>query len=156
VCDEQGTLVDRSPKLKDEEARSEQIRKSMRTSIGQPYFCGLMDSQGQSWRVQQRRLQGNIQSVPPAHAAKQELTERIYSTLFLVGAASEAPMSATLRSLAWTLSGLSGGVWLLAALLARRLCRRALLPVTNMAQAARMTTCASRLPLRNCWRGFAP
>ncbi|HEV3083519.1 MAG TPA: ATP-binding protein [Gemmataceae bacterium] len=149
VCDAQGTPVDRSPNLKDEEARSEQIRKSMRTAVDQRYFCELIDGQGQSWHVQQRRLQGNNQSVAPAQAAGQEPAERIYSTLFLVGAASKAPLSATLRSLAWTLIGLSGSVWLLAALLARRLCRRALLPVTNMAEAARTMSAAEldqRLP----------
>ncbi|HEV3443005.1 MAG TPA: ATP-binding protein [Gemmataceae bacterium] len=148
VCDERGLLVDRSPNLKAEDPRTEEIRKAVRIAISQTYFSQLNDAQGQ-WRLQQRRLKGNNYSVPQPAAAMQEPAERIYGTLFLVGAIAEAPLTATLRSLAWTLIGLSGSVWLLAALLARRLCRRALLPVTNMAEAARTMSAAElhqRLP----------
>jgi heavy metal sensor kinase len=148
ICDERGLLVDQSPNLKADDPRTEEIRKAVRIAISQTYFSQLNDAQG-PWRLQQRRLQGNNYSVQQPAAARQEPAERIYSTLFLVGAVAEAPLTATLRSLAWTLGGLSGGAWLLAALLARRLCRRALLPVTNMAQAARTMSAAAlhqRLP----------
>jgi heavy metal sensor kinase len=47
------------------------------------------------------------------------------------------PMQATLKRLAWTLIGLSAGVWCGAALVGHWLCRRALAPVTRMATAAR-------------------
>jgi heavy metal sensor kinase len=59
------------------------------------------------------------------------------------------PVSVTLRSLAIALTVLSVTVWLLAALLGRWVARRALAPVTRMAQAARAMTPADpgqRLP----------
>ncbi len=46
------------------------------------------------------------------------------------------PMEGSLRNVAWVLAGLSAGTWLLAAAVGRRLCDRALLPVTRMAKAA--------------------
>jgi heavy metal sensor kinase len=58
-------------------------------------------------------------------------------------------MRATLRNLAITLAGLAAGLWLLAAVAGRRLCRRALAPVSAMAAAARTISAADlgrRLP----------
>src|SRR5262249_7637251 len=55
-----------------------------------------------------------------------------------------------LRRLGWTLAGLSLAVWLVAAGLGRRLCRRALAPVAQMAGAARSipaTEPGQRLPV---------
>jgi two-component system OmpR family sensor kinase len=47
------------------------------------------------------------------------------------------PLAASLRQLAWTLAGVSVGLWSLGALLSRLVCRRALRPVVRMAASAR-------------------
>lgn len=47
------------------------------------------------------------------------------------------PVAAALRQLAWTLAGVSGGLWLVGVLLSRLVCRRALRPVIQMAASAR-------------------
>src|SRR5262249_36176017 len=60
-----------------------------------------------------------------------------HAALILTAGASLQPLQAALRKLAFVLVGLSLGLWLLAALLGRWLCRRALVPVTRMATAAR-------------------
>src|SRR5262249_55252998 len=49
-----------------------------------------------------------------------------------------------LRTVAMILAGVSIGIWLLAAAMGRRLVRRALLPVTRMAEAAGAMTAADR------------
>lgn len=59
------------------------------------------------------------------------------SALVLTSGLSLAPVQSTLQQLGWALGGLSAGVWLLAAVLGRWLCGRALLPVRRMAQTAR-------------------
>jgi heavy metal sensor kinase len=74
---------------------------------------------------------------------------RRHEVLVLRAGVSLAPLHATLRRLAVTLATLSGGLWLAAALAGRWVCRRALAPVTRMAQAARAMGAAEldrRLP----------
>lgn len=46
-------------------------------------------------------------------------------------------VSASLRQLAWTLAGVSAGLWALGASLSRRVCRRAISPLVRMAASAR-------------------
>ena len=53
-------------------------------------------------------------------------------------------MEASLRNVALTLTGLSVAIWILAALVGRRLCERALLPVTRMAKVACAITTLDR------------
>ena len=55
-----------------------------------------------------------------------------------------APMEASLRNVALILAGVSTGIWLLAAAVGRRLCNRALFPMTRMAKAACVMTAADR------------
>ena len=72
------------------------------------------------------------------------------AALVLSGGLPLEPLQATLRQLGWALGGLSAGIWLLAAVLGRWLCSRALAPVTRMAQTARSITAESleqRLPV---------
>ncbi len=107
------------------------------------------DAEAQGWRVAQRRLEagrgtasGNGRDEGPDEGKK-------YDALVLTAGAPLAPVQAALRNLALTLAGLSAAVWLLAALVARHLCRRALRPLTEMAQAARAMRAADvsrRLP----------
>jgi signal transduction histidine kinase len=69
--------------------------------------------------------------------------------LILTAGVSLQPLQGTLWTLAVVLAGLSLGLWLLVALLGRWLCRRALVPVTRMAAAARAMDAADlgqRLP----------
>jgi signal transduction histidine kinase len=47
------------------------------------------------------------------------------------------PVAAALRQLAWTLVGVSSGLWLVGALVSRAVCRRAIRPVVQMAACAR-------------------
>jgi heavy metal sensor kinase len=104
--------------------------------------------EGEGWRFASRRLEA-----PPGGAAsgRDEGPDegKKYGALVLTAGVPLAPLRAALRNLALTLAGLSAGVWLLAALAARRLCRRALAPLTRMAEAARAMSAAevgSRLP----------
>lgn len=98
----------------------------------------FVDPDARRWRVVVRRL---VPARPPAER-KGSRTRRgtdavsIHSSLTLVAGAPLAPTEASLRSAALTLVGLSTGLWLLAAAGGRVLTRRALLPVSRMAQAA--------------------
>jgi signal transduction histidine kinase len=47
------------------------------------------------------------------------------------------PLAAALRQLAWTLLGVSSGIWLLGVLVSRCVCRRAIRPVVQMAACAK-------------------
>jgi len=89
-----------------------------------------LDPDGHPWRVGRRalrseRLEGG-EATPPRSA-----------DLVLTAGLRLDPAEADLRVLALTLALLSGVVWALAALLGRRLCRRALAPLTRMAASAR-------------------
>ena len=86
--------------------------------------------EGGSWRLASRRLS------PPGSPSSPPPPER-HAALVLTAGASLAPMNETLRLLALTLAGLSGGLWLTAAVAGRWVCRWALAPVTRMASAAR-------------------
>lgn len=73
-----------------------------------------------------------------------------YATLVFVSAWPLAPLQQTLRTLLWSVLGLSALVWLVAAGAGRWLSRRALAPVTRMANAVRGITVddlGERLPL---------
>jgi two-component system OmpR family sensor kinase len=71
------------------------------------------------------------------------LADNSPSLILATGAPSE-PMETDLRNVALTLAGLSLAIWLLAALVGRRLCDRALSPVTRMAKVACSMTAADR------------
>jgi heavy metal sensor kinase len=106
--------------------------------------------QGQSWRLTRQRLE------PPPGRHRPETPkdqrdggQKSYSALVIQAALSLEPVQATLRLLALILTALSLGLWLSAVVVGRWLCRRALRPLTRMAQAARTITAADlaqRLP----------
>lgn len=103
--------------------------------------------QGQAWRVGQRRLRALPRSGAPAAepaAHEQSQAEQRYDALRITAGVSLEPVRATLRNLAVALVGVAAGLWLLAALAGRALCRRALLPVTRMASAAQAMSAADR------------
>jgi two-component system, OmpR family, sensor kinase len=65
-------------------------------------------------------------------------------SLILGAGAPSEPMEISLRNVALTLAGVSIAIWLLAALVGRRVCDRALSPVTRMAKVACSMTAANR------------
>jgi heavy metal sensor kinase len=114
AVDDGGTPVDRSANLGPDESL-----------IAEP------SAGSETWRVLQRRLEGDLSS--PLAAQK-------HRALVLTVGLSLDPVRDTLRTLAVTLAGLSVALWLLAALLGQWVARRALAPVTRMAHAARVMT----------------
>jgi two-component system OmpR family sensor kinase len=96
------------------------------------------------WRLGGRRLRlGELLKRGRGHAEDDVPEDEVeYPVLVLTAGLSPTPVEASLRRLGFALSGLSVGLWLGAAALGRRLCRRALAPVTEMAKAAREMTAA--------------
>ncbi len=98
---------------------------------------GILDDRGVHWRVLWRRLSplgpdpggvGNTDG--EAQSANR------HAALTLAAAVSTEDVPTMLRTLGLVLTGLSFTLWTLALLLGRRLCRRALRPLTVMAEAA--------------------
>jgi two-component system, OmpR family, sensor kinase len=142
VCEPSGALVRRSANLGgDSLCRG---APGAAPEGAQPQL--LVGLRGEPWLVAQRTLRASDRIGPASNEprdappwlapAKVEL-QRLYPALVLGAAVSLEPAHATLRTLALALTGLSAVLWLTAALVGRRLCRRALAPVTRMAEAAR-------------------
>lgn len=133
VFDGRGRIVDHSRNLAAENLQDEAWSASV---VNEPAIDAASE-RGQPWRIRHRRLQaGGTASLPgdPADAGKQDPK---YPVLILRAGASLQPMRTTLWNLAATLAALSIGVWSLAVLLGRRLCRRALAPLIRMTETAR-------------------
>src|SRR5262249_44051898 len=112
----------------------------------------VVGPEGQRWRLAQRRLAYAVENGTarlPQEDHPPVPGEVRYPALMLTVAVSLEPTAATLRTLLAVLSGLSLGLWLVAAVPGRALGRRALAPVTRMARAARAMGAADlsrRLP----------
>jgi heavy metal sensor kinase len=89
---------------------------------------------GGPWLVVRRTLHHPNSHLVVAHGPPE--TPR-YRTLVFVTAVSVGPVHDELRTLTWWLAGVSAGVWTLAALAGRWMCRRALAPVRRMGEAAK-------------------
>jgi heavy metal sensor kinase len=107
------------------------------------------DASGRRWRMALRRIhEGPVEQVSAAKliaTSPERLRSLVLSTI-----ESLAPTERALRNVAFVLVGLSFMVWLLAAAVGWRLCKRALLPVTRMAKAAGSISMAhgdQRLPI---------
>ncbi len=102
------------------------------------------------WRLAARRLVlADLLRQGRGHPDDEPGYEVQHPELVLVAGLSPAPVQSTLGRLGLTLSLLSLGVWVSAAIVGRRLCLRALAPVTRMARAATAMTAADlghRLP----------
>jgi heavy metal sensor kinase len=128
-----------------QDAAADQVRWVVRDGDGSLVECSAnlgpddsLNGDFPGWRVLERRLEAPSAVVPPKHRV-----------LLLTAGVSLEPVWTTLRRLAATLTGLSVALWLLAALAGRWVARRALAPVTCMAEAARAMTPAEphqRLP----------
>jgi signal transduction histidine kinase len=108
--------------------------------------------QGASWRLTRRTLRpdalaehAKVETPPPAG----EQQKPRYRALVVAVGIPLDPVHGTLRTLVLLLTTLSLALWTAAALGGRWLCRRALAPMTRMAQTARSITAAEldrRLP----------
>lgn len=100
---------------------------------------------GDHWRVVRRTLRH-----PRPETVRTTQDRPRYRTLIFVTAWPVAPVYSLLRTLAWCLGGVSMALWLLAAVGGRWVCRRALVPVSRMTEAAKGITAddlGERLPV---------
>jgi signal transduction histidine kinase len=145
VSDDQDQIVDGS-KQPGAEAFLTEASGTLRPS---QLAAKRSDWQGERWLCSQRCIQPTISpATPPSQHAHQDEGRRYPALSITVGISLE-PVRATLRQLAAVLLGLAMGIWLLALFVGRLVCRRALLPLTRMAVAAREMNAddrANRLP----------
>jgi signal transduction histidine kinase len=100
---------------------------------------------GDHWRVVRRTLRH-----PEPEAVRTTPARPRYRTLVFVSAWPVAPVHELLRTLAWSLGGVSVALWVVAGLGSRWVCRRALAPVARMTDSAKEITAADlgvRLPV---------
>ena len=147
VATDSGRIVDRSPQA-DLEALLTAADAAFRTGHRNPR---RLDHAGRAWQIARVRVEPTASSAvkmdrPRPETPAQEVN---YSALVLTVAVPLDPVLATLRTLAATLAVLTLVVLAAALLGARAVCRRALVPVSQMAVAARSMGAAdltSRLP----------
>ena len=108
--------------------------KSIRDQGSIPRPTRRVDGRGQAWRVARIRLEA---ARPSPGEAPVERPPGMHDAIEIDAGVSLEVAEATLRRLAWTLGGLSTGVWLVALAGGSWLCGRALRPVAAMASAAR-------------------
>jgi two-component system OmpR family sensor kinase len=158
VHDAQGRVVDRSRNLGAEDL----FVSPLPVLAAEEATVQLAHRKGQPWRLWQQRVQAThspatFPASPGASHRESDSRPQVagpeeehkHEVLILTAGVSLEPVQGTLRNLAVALTGLSLGLWLLAVFLGRWLCRRALVPVTQMAVAARAMTAADlgqRLP----------
>jgi heavy metal sensor kinase len=129
IADDKGQTVD----------RSQQAGTDALCGDAAQDHAGPVDWQGQRWLRQQQRIQATTSSLRPLDTAPPSEKDqgRTYPSLAITAGVSLAPADSELRRQAGISAGLSLGIWVLAFFLSRFICRRALLPVTRMALAAR-------------------
>jgi heavy metal sensor kinase len=125
VHDGHGRPVDHSANLSPEDPLD---RESL-AGLAEGPAVRSADRAGRPWCVARRRVEAVMPLQGPPEPGR-------YEALVLTAGLSLEPTHATLRTLALALAALSLGVWAGAALVGRRVCRRALAPVTRMAEAA--------------------
>ena len=86
---------------------------------------------GRTWRIAERVF------VAPHYEPSSSDDATLYDRLILTVGLDLSPVRAELRDLAWISGAISLALWLIAAALARWLCRRAMVPVTRMAESVR-------------------
>jgi two-component system, OmpR family, sensor kinase len=97
------------------------------------------DPRGEPWRVARRRLEArNDPNRPPDHRTLANEPQRVikHRAIEIYAGLPLTPIHTELRRLAIWLAIPSIGTWLAAALVGRRLCRRTLAPVAEMAKSA--------------------
>ncbi len=135
VRDDHGRRVDASDNLDDSQlAEVLRVHKKSDSPLAKT-------GDGQTWRIVQLRVDDS--------AAEEKIPPNRHAKLVLTAAVPLDPMQRLLLNLAVALGILSVTVWVLAALGGRLLCRKALLPISRMARAARGISAAAldqRLP----------
>jgi len=126
VRDDHGKLVDRSVNLGKEDLH-EFVDSGPREAIQRATLAG------QPWHVQLKWLRPNQPTQPPPAGAE---SQKLHPALLLTAAVPLTPVFEVLTQLATVLMASCLVIWLLAALVGRWLCRRALAPLTDMAAAA--------------------
>jgi len=128
VRDDRGNRIDQSRNLAEADlAEDWDVR---------PESSGLVDRRGRHWRIAHRRIGPGLVR-REGRSGGSEPPEGLHSSLLLSVCAASDPLEATLAALAWWLVGLSLAIWLLAALLCRRLSQGALTPLRRMVESAR-------------------
>jgi signal transduction histidine kinase len=139
VFDDRGRRIDHSRNLADADLTAPWVPRPGTAAVP----AWVVDRRGHPWRLSQRRIQPTADHASGSRAAARAApadpgpTANVHPGLVLIAAAPLGPMEATLAALAWFLIALSAGIWLFAAMLCRRLSRRALAPLTRMAASAR-------------------
>ena len=95
----------------------------------------FVSSSGTTWRIADRLLRPEPEAAKPLESVP-ERNGAFHPALWIRAGLSLDGVSATLRTLAVSLVAISGAVFLLALGLSNALCRRAMRPVTEMANAA--------------------
>ncbi len=177
VCDGAGELLTPSENLRgpDADAVIEALRASTphaaddETDLDAAGAAPLETSafvtvSGETWRVRSQRFEAwlprsHSKALPraddPTNAedgvtVAGEVDDSLYPALVLTAGLSVLPVQQTLDQLLMASLGMSSVLWIGTALVGRRLCRRALGPLTGMAAAARempATAVDQRLPL---------
>ncbi len=146
VSDEAGRRVDSSPLLPPEFA----AQSTAMTSSGESRR--RIRVQGATWQLMRRRLPEAVPSTTKSSEAQQThagADTGYHPFLTITVGQSLGPVEATLRTLASILALLTLGVGLMAALASRWVCRRALAPVSLMANHTRSMSASNlddRLP----------
>jgi heavy metal sensor kinase len=142
VYDDRGRVVDRTWELGSEDLA--RVR-ALAPEHGHVHIR-FVDRGHRIWRLALRRVSavapGDEEEPEPDDSAT--ATARRPPSLILAAGALAGPIEVGLRNVAWILVGVSTGIWLLAAVVGRRLVRRAVRPVTRMAEAACAMTPADR------------
>lgn len=93
---------------------------------------------GDEWRVDRHTIRHPTPEVVRDPAPGRRKTR--HRTLIFVNALPLTPVHISLRALAWSLAGISVGLWVVAAVACGRLCRRGLLPLARMSATANALT----------------
>ncbi|HEV7226517.1 MAG TPA: HAMP domain-containing sensor histidine kinase [Pirellulales bacterium] len=133
VLDGQGEVVDRSPSLSAAEAMHAALAAFSREPRRFKAVTLPMKDGGQRWQFAQQLLTART----GAQRGRSADANPRHGMVVLLAAEPMEPMFLALRNLALLSGGLSLAMWLLSAAIGRKLCRRALAPVAEMAAAAR-------------------
>ena len=140
VFDGRGRRIDHSRNLSEGELSADWVPGH----AGAKLPSRIVDRLGRSWQVAQRHLRAGLAGSSGSHAATRQeeplhvdRPETLYPSLVLTVCVPLDAKESTLATLGWLLLTLSAGIWVLAALLCRRLSRRALAPLTRMVESAR-------------------
>ncbi len=131
VADQQGRVVAQSQGVNMDDfikETSHAFPRQQTESRSRRWMVGTWKA-GQKWITSERH-----QTESSGSQSKNENLK--YRALSVTAGVSVLPMQTALRRLASTLAGLSATVWIIALVVGRSVCRRALLPVRRMAVAA--------------------